>query len=198
MLIRQSLFALAALFLSACVTETKIIKADLTKRQGTYVVAFIADLDLRATVENQIVQDLAAQNIKARASNQDINNILLSSREDVLLEANQHDLLGVLVINQVAADASDSIVADPQRVSPTHPNLRAFYAHANENAPQPTGDTQRVFAEMNLFILDEDQANLFWSGTVWTMGDGRGSAVVEISDLVAQQLANARQRLLAD
>lgn len=198
MMTRYCLLTLAALLCASCATETKVIKADLTKRQGTYVIAYIPDLNVRLRLENQLVADLRAKNITARASNEDINNVLLSSREDVLTHANQHDLLGVLVINQVAADASDSIVADPQRVSPTHPDLRAFYAHTSKTAPQPTGDSQRVFAEMNLFILNEDEANLFWSGTAWTIGDGKGSAVAEISDLVAQQLANVRQRLLAD
>ena len=74
---RTCLLAFAIALVTGCVTETNVIKADLTKRQGTYVIAFVADRDIRLQLEDQVTQALRAQNIIARASNADINDILL-------------------------------------------------------------------------------------------------------------------------
>lgn len=199
MLLRAFLIVLVLLNLAACVTETKVIRADLTQQQGVYVVGFTQQDDIRTNLEDQLVHDLTAKNIVARASHTDISDITRSSREDIIKQTNARKLLAVLLINQVTADASDSVVADPKRISPTHPDLQAFYEHANTQRPQPSRNNQRVFAEINLFIVDGEQANLFWSGTTWSVNaDGRGGAIKDVSQVVVEQLAAVRSRLVAD
>lgn len=199
MLLRAFLIVFSLLNLTACVTETNVIRADLTQRQGVYVVGFTEQADIRANLEDQLVHDLTAKNIIARASYTDISDITRSSREEIIEQTSARKLLAVLLINQVAADASDSVVADPNRVSPMHPDLQAFYEHANAERPQPPGVKQRVFAEINLFIVDGEQANLFWSGTTWSVNaDGRGGAIKDVSQVVVEQLATVRSQFVAD
>jgi hypothetical protein len=190
---------LTLLSVAACVTETKVIKADLTQGQGVYVVGFTERIDIRIRLEDQLVSDLKASNMIARASHLDIANITRSTRKDVVAQANAQHLLAVLLINQVAADASDSVVEDPKRISPTHPDLQAFYEHANTNSPSTPKNDQRVFAEINLFIVDGDDANLFWSGTTWSVNaDGQGGAISDVSQVVVDQLAAVRSQFVAD
>ena len=184
--------------LTSCTTPTTVYKADLTKSQGVYVMAYVADPVVRARVENQIVEALTAQNIVAHASNADILNITSSSRNAIIRAANGKQTVGVLVVNQVAADASDSVVADPKRISPQHPDLQAFYKHAQSVNQQPGAGEERVLVEINLFLLDGDDAKLYWSGTAWSIADGRGSAGQEISTLVAGQLAQIRKRMVPE
>ncbi|MCZ6710645.1 MAG: hypothetical protein O7B25_09800, partial [Gammaproteobacteria bacterium] len=51
----------------------------------------------------------------------------------------------------------------------------------------------RVFAEVNLFILDGEAANLYWSGTTWSFhADGEGTAIRGISETIADQLQQVR------
>ena len=199
MLLRMLLVLYALLNIAACVTETKVIRADLTQQQGVYVVGFTKQANIRSKMEDQLVRDLEANNIVAHASHTDIPYITRSSREDILAQAKARKLLSVLLINQVAADASDSVVANPNRVSPTHPDLRAFYEHIDTEGLQPAGNNQRVFAEVNLFIIDGEQANLFWSGTTWSVhADGKGGAISDVSEIVVEQLGALRKRLVAD
>jgi len=199
MLLRTFLILFASLNVAACVTETKVIRVDLTQREGVYVVGFTELADIRSNMEDQLVEDLAAKNISARASHTDIADITHSSREAILAQANARKLLAVLLINQVAADASDSVITNPNRVSPTHPDLQAFYQHANKERLQPAGDNQLVFAEINLFIIDGEHANLFWSGTTWSVNaDGQGGAIRDVSQVVVDQLAAMRSQFVTD
>ena len=178
-----------ALLLSACTTQTTVIRADFTERAGVYVVGYSADPTIRHPIEDQLVTDLTTRDMTAFASHADIPDITASNRDQLLDMANTKRAIGVLLINQVASDASDSVVENPQRVSPRHPDLRAFYAYTQENQPAPPGEDQTVLAEVNLFIVDDDEANLYWSGTTWSFqADGKGTAIRDISALVADQL----------
>jgi len=150
-------------------------------------------------MENQMVSDFEALSIKARASHTDIDDIVASNRDEILAAANATTMMTVLVINQVAADASDSVVTDPERISPLHPDLQAFYSSVQDKVPEPVGANQRVFAEVNLFLIDEDSADLYWSGTTWSVNaDGDGGAVRDISRMVADQLIAVRNNLTGD
>ena len=115
----------ATLIVAGCVGPTKVINVDLASRQGVYVVGFTIAADVRTTLENLLVTDLAAQSIIARASHLDISNIVQSTREQVIAEANSRDILAVLVINQVAADASDSVTSRSSAASCTSRCRRA-------------------------------------------------------------------------
>jgi len=183
---------LGVLALAACTTKTTVIRADLTKGEGVYVVGYSADPAIRTGIEEQLVADLRARNIVAFPSHVDIPDITASNRAELIASANARAVIGVIVINQVAADASDSIVEDPERVSPTHPDLQAFYAHS-KSQEQTLDLGQRVFAEVNLFIVDGAVANLFWSGTTWSFhADGEGTAIRGISETIADQMQQVR------
>jgi len=186
------LLALGVFALSACTTQTTVIRADLTKGAGVYVVGYTPDPAIRTGIEEQLVADLRARQMIAYPSHVDIPDITASSRSEVIASANAKQVIGVIVINQVAADAADSIVQDPRRISPIHPDLQAFYAYTKDRE-QTFDAAQRVFAEVNLFILDGEVANLFWSGTTWSFhADGQGTAIRAISETIADQLAQVR------
>ena len=175
--------------LCACTTQTTVIRADFTEREGALVVGYATDPGLRIAIEDQLVGDLTARNMVAFPSHPDIPDITVSNRYQLLALANTRKAVAVLVVNQVASDASDSVVQNPRRVSPNHPDLRAFYDYTAENQPAPPQVGQRVMAEVNLFIVDGDQANLYWSGTTWSFqADGKGTALRGISELIADQL----------
>ncbi len=112
----------------------------------------------------------------------------------VIAEAEARKLLAVLLINQVAGDASDSIVKNPKRISPLHPTLRAFYEHSKQNISS-YDQSQEVFAEVNLFVLNKGEATLIWSGTTWSFrADGKGTAIGDISATIVDQIARLRAR----
>ena len=84
---------------------------------------------------------------------------------------------------------------NPSRISPAHPTLQAFYGHSKSQAGNITQQGEEVFAEVNLFILDKDEAKLYWSGTTWTFqADDKGRAVRDFGDTIAKQIAELRNR----
>ena len=189
---RLMLLGLSVVMLAGCAAKTTVIRADFTKGAGVYVVGYTPDPEIRTGIEEQLVADLRAREMIAYPSHVDIPDIAASSRKELIASANERSVIGVIVINQVAADASDIIVQDPQRVSPTHPDLQAFYAYSKDRK-QTFDPDRRVFAEVNLFILDGDIANLFWSGTTWSFSaDGQGTAIRGISETIADQLRQVR------
>ena len=189
---RWIVLGLSVAALAACGTKTTVIRADFTKGSGVYVVGYTADADIRTAMENQLVADLEARDIIAHASHEDIRDITSSSRNQLIASANAKAVIGVVVINEAAADASDSIVQDPRRVSPAHPDLQAFYTYSksvSKSQEQTSASDQRVFAEVTLFIVDGKIANLYWSGTTWSFhADGQGGAIRGISETIADQL----------
>lgn len=190
---RWILLGLGVIGLAACTTKT-VIRVDFTKSAGAYVVGYTADPVIRIRFEEQLVADLRARELIAYPSHVDIPDITASNRGELIASANAREVIGIVVINQVAADASDSIVQDPKRVSPTHPDLQSFYAYSEGQQQTPLDPDQRVFTEVNLFILDgEEVANLFWSGTTWSFhADGQGTAIRGISETIADQLLQVR------
>ena len=191
---RWILLGLGVIALVSCSTKTTIIRADFTKAAGVYVVGYTEDPVIRTGIEEQLVADLRARNGIAYPSHVDIPDITASNRVELLRSAHAREAIGILLVNQVAADASDSIVQNPERVSPTHPDLQAFYVYSEKRQHEPLNQDQRVFAEVNLFVLDGDVANLYWSGTTWSFhADGTGTAIRGISEVIADQLQQVRE-----
>ncbi len=181
------------LLLTACTTQTTVIRADFTQGEGALIVGYAADRAIRVAIEDQLVGDLTARNMVAYPSHPDIADITASNRDQLIALARAKKAVSVLVINQVASDASDSVVQNPERVSPNHPDLQAFYHYTEAHQPAAPQVGQSVLAEVNLFVLDGDKANLFWSGTTWSFqADGKGTALRDISALVADQLQQLR------
>ena len=174
---------------------TSTVTADFRKQKGVYVIAYTADQIVRTRMELQLANDLAALDMFAIPSFEDIDDITSTKPEEVIAKANEKKLLGLLLINQVSADGSDSLVKNPKRISPSHPTLREFYSYTRGQVAEKYDADQEVFAEVNLFILDRGEAKLFWSGTTWSFrADNKGTAIRDMSDTIARQLAQVRDR----
>lgn len=195
---RAVLIALGLLLVAGCATKTTVVRADFTQGEGAYVVGYSEDPVIRTRVEEQLVEDLRAREMIAFASHPDIPDITTSSRYELIAAARKRGVISVIVINQVSSDATDSVVRNPERVSPTHPDLQAFYDYSRGRQAD-VGPGQEVFAEVNLFVLDGDKANLFWSGTTWSFqADGQGTAIRGISETIADQLQKVRDQSRAN
>lgn len=180
-----------------CATQTQVRSIDLSERRGVYLVVFVSDPGLRVDAEEQLVADLSERGIQAFASHRDIRDITTSSAPRVRAAALARNAAAIVLINPVARDGSGSLVDNPQRVSPEHPDLKAFYAYSREQRASTVDPDREVIVEVNLFGLGEDRAVLFWSGTTWSFeADGAGGAVPGLSAQIADAMAQARARLL--
>lgn len=188
LILTLTLFACAA-----CSTQTTVIRADLTKRAGLYIVGYTADTVLRTAMEDQLASDLRARDLVGYTSHLDIPDITASTVDELKAKANGRAAIGVVVVNEVAADASDSVVTHPDRISPLHKDLQSFYEYSKSREPRPPDPDQQVFAEVNFFVLDGQTATLVWSGTTWSFrADGQGTALRGISELIANELVKVR------
>ncbi|MFT4820442.1 MAG: hypothetical protein ACI9PN_001301 [Candidatus Azotimanducaceae bacterium] len=185
---------LITLMLPACQEiQTSTVTADFRHQEGVYVVAYTADTPLRKRMEDQLASDLRLKKIIAKTSFSEIQNITQSSPAEVIQKASDAHLLAVLVINQVNASGLDKMAKDPKRISPSHPTLQEFYAYSKQNYGKEIEKDQEVFAEVSLFIINKGEAKLAWSGTTWSFeADNKGTAIRDISDMVASQLATLR------
>ena len=176
-------------------TQTNVFETDLTRQRGVYIVGYTPDKQIRVLFENQLRDDLAVKNIIGYPSHNDIEDITSSDAELVLKMVNAHKNVAVVVINQVTLENSTSIIKNPNRISPDHPDLRAFYEHTKEQAKRTHNTTGTVFAEVNAFAVDGEKTRLVWSGTTWSFdADGAGGAITGISDMIASELVKIRDR----
>jgi hypothetical protein len=188
---------LAAVILAlGCASHTDVFSTDLTKQAGVYVVGYTTDAAARTALEDQLVTDLESREMVAWPSHADLATLETRDAADVIAAADRHDAAAVILINQVAADASDSLVKDPQRITPLHPDLRTFFQESRDEMVDNHAAAQPVFAEVNLFLIDGKATRLYWSGTTWSFhADGQGTAVRGISEVIADQLRDARDSL---
>lgn len=196
-IIKIGLAAALLLFLSGCKTTivTSTVTADFRTKQGAYVVGYTENKAGRVMIEDRLVADLIERDMVAWASHLTLENIIGATPQEIKNKASEKKALSVIVLNRVASDASDSIVKNPDRISPIHPTLKAFHAHSLEAHGKTYDPEQEVFVEVNLFILDGDEAKLFWSGTTWTFdATDQTAAVNDISKTIADQLALVRDR----
>lgn len=179
---------------AGCVSQAPVRRIDLTERQGLYVVAYVEDAAVRGDIERQLVADLIDQGIRAYPSAEDFEHITSTTAERVFTAADRRRAVAVLVLDPVNRDGTGSIVADPRRISPAHPDLQALYDYSRSNR-QAYDPTKEAVVEANLFTMDGGE--LFWSGTAWSFAaDGTGAALRELSGQISEQIAEARARLL--
>ena len=195
-IVKFVLFVSLYLSLLSCTTvETTTVTADFRQKQGVYVVGYTENADTRVMLENQLVSDLTKRDMVAWASHLTLADVINATPQEIKDKAAEKKALSVIILNRVAADASDSVVKNPARISPKHTTLQAFYSHSRELVGSSYDAEQEVFVEVNLFILDGDEAKLFWSGTTWTFNaDDRPATIQDISTTVADQLALVRDR----
>jgi len=183
----------SVLMLGACAAKTEVFTTDLTRQAGLYVVGYTTNDALRHAMEDRLVADLSRQDIRAYPSYRDIADLADTSAADVVAAAGRKQAVGVILVNQATADASASPVQNPARVTPLHPDIQSFYAQSRDEMVDDTSGTQTAFAEVNLFLLDGSTSKLAWSGTTWSFrADGKGTAVSEISQNIAEQIGEAR------
>ena len=57
-MIQKCFVAIGVLILSACVTQTDVIRTDFTQNAGAYIIGYTADTGIRRAMEDQLVRDL--------------------------------------------------------------------------------------------------------------------------------------------
>ena len=188
------LFLVLLLGLGGCTTTT--VSTLEIRGQGTYVIGYTDDAALRQTFEDRLVADLAALEMRALPSYPDFPSVEGPTPEDVIRKANERRLAAIVIVNPVRADQAGP-VTDPRRVTPEHRELREFYSYSKDALDVHDPGTE-MFAEVNAYVIDGDGTRLIWSGVTWNFeADGAGSAVSEVSALIAENLVNARDKFLA-
>ncbi|MCZ6855539.1 MAG: hypothetical protein O7G86_16640 [Gammaproteobacteria bacterium] len=191
---QKNSIAIGMLILAGCVSPPDVIRTDFTKNAGAYIIGYTTDSGIRRAMEDQLVQDLEDRQMIAYPSYPDLPDIRLATRKNVLSAALAKKTVAVVVINQVVA-GEDGVIDNPIRISPHHPDLRAFYDYTRtlEDNPEPDGE---VFAEVNAFLIDGDKTRLVWSGTTWSFqADGAGGAISGISETIASEMGKIRDKM---
>lgn len=185
-----------SVFISSCTTtETSSVTADFREKEGVYIVGYTDITDTRIMLEDQLASDLTKRDMLAWPSHLTLDDITNATPQEIKDKAAEKKALSLIILNRVAADASDSVIKNPKRISPKHSTLQAFYTHSRMLVENSYDADQEVFVEVNLFILDGDEAKLFWSGTTWTFNaNDRPAAIRDISAIVADQLAQVRDK----
>lgn len=173
-----------------------VVPADETARdkmaleEGAYVVAYITDDAARRTMEDQLIADLAARQITAHKSYDELPDLRAIDGQVLLRAAKAKRVAAVVVVSPVAADENKRLDSPLRRSD--NPDPEAFFeytrwAEANLDLTGP------VFAEVNAFAIIRNEAVLAWSGTAWSLdADGEGGAIRDISKEVADELLKIR------
>ncbi len=177
---------MALLLIAGCVTKTDVVQVDLTRNQGAYVLAYTTNVEVRRTMEDQLVKDLAARGIVAHASHLDLSDVSVTTRDSVVAAANARRVIAILVIRQVTGDANSISIAE------RNADLSAFYDGTRALAPSIERD-QTVVAQVDAYLVDGNKTRLTWSGASWSFkADGAGTAIRGMSAAVADALVQIR------
>ena len=189
-------------FCASCASsrsEPEVTMLDFRNQKGAYILGYTADREVRVQFEDQLVADLAARDILAWPSHPDIPDAPSTNRESVLAAAKAKKAMFVIIAE--AVPPGGQAVAQrkgPGRISHEHPTLKDFYEH---NRP-PGKDYQpgeEVFVEVSAYLIQEDRAKLFWSGTTWTFNaEEQDEAIANVSATIADAIAKARRQFLSD
>ena len=190
-----STFLFLAFLQTACTShyETSTITADFRHKSGVYIIGYTQNQLARTAIETALVKNLGANDIVAYASIEDFPNIVAATPDQLRSKADEKAVISVIILNRVSSDASDSLVKNPARISPLHPTLQQFYAASESESVDNFKDSDSVFVEVNLFILEGDKAKLYWSGTTWTKKDtDQNIAVTDLAETISDQLVILR------
>lgn len=179
---------------AGCSSSTNVISTDLTQQSGLYIVAYVDREDVRAKLEDQFVEDLDGQGIRAVASRHDIKVIKGSTPSTIVRAANTHSVAAVVIVNRVSKDGGDSIIRSDQGISPSNADLHAYY-DATKDELDNYGNDEPIFAEVNAFLVDGSKTRRFWTGTTWTFEGQDDEVVGTISQTIAAELAKVAGEL---
>ena len=177
-----------ATLLAGCSSTSNVISTDLTRQSGLYIVAYVDREDIRTKLEDQFVQDLDAQGIRAVASRHDIKVIKGSTPTTIVRAANTHKVAAVVIVNRVSKDGGGSIIKSDQGISPSNADLNAYY-DATKGELDNYGNDEPIFAEVNVFLIDGSKTRRLWTGTTWTFEGQDDEVVGTISETIAAELA---------
>lgn len=190
---RVSLMAMVAA-LAAC-THTSVTSMEV-HGQGAYIIGYTENIELRQTFEDRLVDDLTARNMRALPSYPDFPSIEDAKAEDVVQTAAGENLAAIVIVNPVRSDKAGP-VKDPRRATPEQSQVRDFFAASKAALEEKPDPNQEMFAEVNAYLIEGNKTRLIWSGVTWNFhADGAGSAISDVSTLVADNLAKARDQLL--
>jgi hypothetical protein len=179
---------------AGCSSSSNVISTDLTRQSGLYIVAYVDREDVRAKLEDQFVQDLDDQGIRAVASRHDIKVIKDATPTTIVRAANTHKVAAVVIVNRVSKDGGDSIIKSDQGISPSNTDLHAYY-DATRGELDNYGNDDPIFAEVNAFLVDGSKTRRFWTGTTWTFEGQDDEVVSTISETIAAELAKVAGEL---
>lgn len=172
---------------------------DFRHSSGAYVLGYSADAEVRKLFEDQLVADLHAREINAWPSHPDIPDATQTTRDSVIAAANNKKAMFIVLAEQVPA--GEQAVAQSKggpRITHEHPTLQDFYQNTRPPSQDYAADGQ-VYVEVSAYLIQEDMAKLFWSGTTWSFSaDGKGGAIQDISTTIADAIVSARDRYLAN
>ena len=189
------MIGLFSILAAACSAPTQVFTTDLTRQDGLYVVGYVDRDDIRAKLEDQFVDDLGAQEMRAVASRHDLPDIKRRSPKEIVAAANEHAAAAIVVINRVNRDGSGSVVESDQTIRPDNPDFEAFYETTRAET-DTYGADDPVFAEVNAFLVDGTNTRRLWTGTTWAFDEGDEDQIISgISKTIAVELANARDEL---
>lgn len=177
----------------------EVTMIDFRHTSGAYILGYSADLEVRTLFENQLVADLNARDINAWPSHPDIPDATSTTRDSVIAAANNKKAMFIVLAEEVPP--GKQAVAQRKgggRITHEHPTLQDFYEHTRP-PNQDHADDGEVFVEVSAYLIQENRAKLFWSGTTWSFNaDGQGGAIQDISTTIADAIVRARDRYLAN
>jgi hypothetical protein len=190
-----SFLCLSMIILSGCQSnvKTSTITADFRDKSGVYIVGYTDNETARSLLESALATNLRKNDIVAYASSDDFPTITTTTPAQLRAVAKEKKVISVIILNRVSTDANDSVVKNPTRISPLHPTLQEFYAVSKSESVDNFADSDDVFVEVNLFIVDGDKAKLYWSGTTWTKkGTEQNVAISDVAKTISEQLVILR------
>ena len=175
--------------------KSEVTVIDYRNTQGAYVLVYSGDEEFRAMFEDQLVSDLAARDMAAFASHNDLPDVTATSRNKLLGAANDRKAMFVLVVEEVKeGEKAVTRSNNPGRISHEHPTLQDFYSDTRpaEGDHQPGS---QVFVEVSGFLIQGNYAKLVWSGTTWSLeADDPQTRISELSTTIANAIEDARRK----
>jgi len=189
---RTTMILLTWLLVAACAPQTDVMRTDLTRQAGVYIVGYTADQNLRRQFENQLARDLATHDMRAFVSHADVPDVTQTTSTQLVRMANTHAAVAIVVVNPVG----EQIINDSRRVTAQDSTVAAYLQRIRARDYPQTPPDEVVVAEVSGFLIDGERTRLSWSGTTAAFrGYGGGEAITAISAAVAEGLQQARAQL---
>jgi len=184
-------------FTVGCASQTtsEVTVLDFRNAQGVYILVNSTDQEFRTLFEDRLVADLAERDFVAFPSYPDLPDANDTGRTNLLGAANARKAMFILIIEELKHGETGVVRSNnPSRITHDHPSLREFYEHTMA-ADHDHADEDQVFVDVSGFLIQEDYAKLFWSGTTWSVrADNKEGRISDLSATIAQEIDTARRK----